>query len=236
MKAFFSILAAILLSSFLQAQSLEIIDSSEEVVGVIGTELRADIKIRNISDKAIFLKVRRVESHISTGEKNYLCLNGDCFDASVDLIPRTIKLDPNETIEGFASVLEAGIAESESRVKYIFYDRNNPNDAIEYEQMFKVLEEKPKSLLLNNKNIQISNVYPNPIHQVAFINYQLLNREANAKIVIHNVLGSIVGEYALSPFESRIKIETAEFNPGVYFYTLYLDNDNILTKKFIKER
>jgi len=46
-------------------------------------------------------------------------------------------------------------------------------------------------------------------------------------------LGSSVGDYNLPSSENRIKITTDEFSAGVYFYTVYLDNTGVLTRKLI---
>ncbi len=51
--------------------------------------------------------------------------------------------------------------------------------------------------------------------------------------IIHSVLGSVISEFNLSPYESRLSIPVIEYNPGVYFYTLYIDNEGVATKKMI---
>jgi hypothetical protein len=37
----------------------------------------------------------------------------------------------------------------------------------------------------------------------------------------------------LSPFENRVKIQSEEFVSGIYFYTLYLNNNVVLTRKIV---
>ena len=218
------------------AQSIEIVEADKEVVGTIGSKINNSFKIRNRSDKTILLRVKRADKQISSGQSNYFCWGEDCFDNDVDLLPRSIILEPGQTTSKFNSVLQAGITEAQSTVKYVFYDKNNPSDAVEFEVLYKVLEKNPKSLMLKNKNIQISNVYPNPVSNSASIDYNILNDEKDVKIVLHNVLGGKVGEYELSAFDQSLVINTEELNPGVYFYSVYIDNDNTITKKFIIKR
>lgn len=218
------------------AQSIEIVEAQKEVIGTIGSKINNNFKIRNRSDKPILLTVKRAEKQISSGQSHYFCWGDDCFDTKVDLLPRSIMLEPGQTTSKFNSVLLAGITEAQSTVTYVFYDKNNPLDAVEFEVLYKVLEKKPKSLMLNNKNIQISNVYPNPVSNSAAIDYSILNDEKDVKIVLHNVLGGKVGEYELSSFDQSLVINTEDLNPGVYFYSVYIDNDNAITKKFIIKR
>ena len=218
------------------AQSIEIVEAKKEVVGTIGSKINNNFKIRNRSNKTILLRVKRADKQIGTGQSNYFCWGEECYTDDTDLLPRSIVLEPGQTTSKFNSILLAGITEAQSTVKYVFYDKNNPTDAVEFEVLYKVFENKPKSLMLKNKNIQISNVYPNPVSTSASIDYNILNDEKEVKIVLHNVLGGKVGEYELSSFDQSLKIDTEELNPGVYFYSLYIDNDNAITKKFIIKR
>ncbi|MEJ2005968.1 MAG: T9SS type A sorting domain-containing protein [Cyclobacteriaceae bacterium] len=79
----------------------------------------------------------------------------------------------------------------------------------------------------------MNDVYPNPVTDFAFVDYNLLDRDAEAKIVIHNVLGSAIAEYDLPYLETRVKISADELNAGVYFYTLYVDNEGVMSRKLI---
>ncbi len=102
--------------------------------------------------------------------------------------------------------------------------------------MYVIEDQNSKKILFHNKDIQISNVYPNPVANFAFFNYTLNTKKKGAKIVIHDVLGSVIAEYDLPPYDSKIKISTNELNSGIYFYTLKVDNDNLITKKLVIKR
>ena len=43
-------------------------------------------------------------------------------------------------------------------------------------------------------------------------------------------------EFILKPLEKELKIPTIEYNPGVYFYTLYIDGEGVITKKLVIRR
>jgi hypothetical protein len=54
-----------------------------------------------------------------------------------------------------------------------------------------------------------------------------------AKVVIHNILGKSLGEYELPNADTKIKIAIDEMPAGVYFYTIYLNNEGVFTRKLI---
>jgi hypothetical protein len=88
--------------------------------------------------------------------------------------------------------------------------------------------------LLQNEQVTISSIYPNPITEgPALIDYNLNGSDRNYKIVVHNVLGKKMAEYELLPEHNKLKISVSQFDQGVYFYSLQKDNQNISTRKII---
>jgi hypothetical protein len=87
--------------------------------------------------------------------------------------------------------------------------------------------------LFSNEKISISSIYPNPASAYASIDYQLFRDTDNAKIILCNVLGNVVGEYTLIRDAKRLHISTLELNSGVYFYTLSVDGKSLITRKLI---
>lgn len=88
-------------------------------------------------------------------------------------------------------------------------------------------------LLFSNDKISISSVYPNPASAYASIDYTLAANVTSAKIILCNVLGNVVGEYTLIRDARRLNISTLELTSGVYFYALYVDGKNLVTRKLI---
>lgn len=235
MKIIKLIILFLFVHAFVNAQSLEVLTDSE-VVGVIGSKIKTNITLRNNSNKTIHFRVKRMERQLSTGQSNYFCWGGECYNTNTKLLPKIITLKPGQTTSNFSNILKAGISESESTVKYIFYNKDNPVDETEFEVLYSIIEHKPKSQLLRNNSISMTNVYPNPVNTFAIIDYNIIKNGISAKIIVHNVLGGTVGEYQLQRHENNLKIGTADFKPGVYFYSVYVDNENIATRKFIIKR
>lgn len=113
-----------------------------------------------------------------------------------------------------------------------FSIKNNiSNLLLEIEKYENVWQE---DILYEENGIKVNKVYPNPASQYAYIDYQV-NESSRAKITVRNLLGRVVGEYDLSKQDSQIKINTSEFESGVYFYTLSVDGKSVKAKKLIVE-
>ena len=236
MRLIFLIVISILFGFSTVAQSIEILDNNQNYHGNIGSKIEVPIKIKNNSDRILHLMVQRVSSQIGSTQSTFFCWDDECFGKDIFILPTSRKLAPGEESSAFLSVLEAGLTEQFSTVTYIFYDRDNPSDAVSYELNYNVEEKEVKGLLYESEDITLSDAYPNPVSENAIIQYRFFDETKEAKILIHNVLGSIVGEYKLLPSENQLKISTQELNPGVYFYTLYLDKQVKVTKKLLVKK
>jgi len=219
-----------------QAQSFEIIGGQGTYKGEIGKAIQVPIKVKNLTDQPIQIVVKRIDQVIGTSQSSYFCWGDDCFDAEVEQLPLSQRVGVEETSDKFVSVLETGLVAGISTVKYLIYNRDIPSDAMEYEVNYTVEEDLGNNVIFSSAQIKINEVYPNPADKYAIFDYNILDEEVDAKIIMHNVLGSIVGEYELSFLETKLKVITENMNPGVYFYTLNLDNEGIMTKKMIIRR
>ena len=131
------------------------------------------------------------------------------------------------------SVLETGLVPAVSTVKYRFVNVDDPEDFTDFEINYDISERIKEGLLYASDGMELSDVYPNPVSETAIFNYTIVDNSQEAKIVIHNVLGSVAVEYVLSDFENRLSVDMETYNPGVYFYTLYLDKEGVATKKLV---
>lgn len=228
------LILVILFSGALKAQSFEISDLQDSYKGTIGDLIKAPLHFKNNSDKSITLIIRRVDTQIGSSQKNFFCPDNSCLDQRTE--DYVLKMEPGQQIENFSIGLEAGLAEGFSVVKYAVYNRSNLQDVRHIELNF-VVEAKPeRSELYRSSLITIHDVYPNPVKDYATIEYQLHTDKFKAKIVVHNILGNPVAEYELPQLESRIKILAEQLSSGIYFYTLYIDREGVMTRKLIVKK
>lgn len=213
------------------AQSLEFIDRQDTYQASVGETFAIPLRIRNTTDKAQYYIIRKVYSDMGSTQKGYFCIGKDCLDSGMDEFSK--RLEPGETLEGLAYTLETGMVTGQSSFKFEVFPRGNPSAAVEHNCTIAIEEKRTKALVFQSKEITIHDVYPNPVSDIAYIDYTIHNEAVKAKVVIHNILGRPMNETELPTSETRIKIQADELATGVYFYTLYLDNNGVLTRKLI---
>ena len=216
------------------AQEIEITGLQDSYKSTIGDLVKVPLHFRNSSDKAITLIIRKTGGQIGTSQRNYFCHKGNCLEYAVDNIIVTI--EAGETLKNLQVALEAGLVPGISSIRYLAYNKADPSESLEFNLDF-IVEEKPKrSPIYNSRSVALQDVYPNPASDFAFVDYKVLQDQVKAKIVVHSVLGNSMGEYELSIFENQAKIPTGQLNAGVYFYTLYIDGEAVMTRKLIVKR
>ena len=218
----------------LAAQSFEVGHLQEIYKGYIGETVKVPVTITNTTEKPLTLVIRRMSANLGGTQKNYFCPNRDCLDQRVEDV--LIKLEPGQTLADFEIGLDAGLANGISSAKYLIFNRYNSNETFEFDLNFAVEERTAKEDIFTHPHIVLHDVYPNPVVDFAFVNYDITNDEVEAKIVIHNILGNAIDEYSLPSSENKVKIRAESMNAGIYFYTLYLDNEGLVTRKLIVKK
>jgi hypothetical protein len=216
------------------AQSFEVSGFQETQKGKIGELIRSPLRIKNTSEKSLVFSIKRIESHIGTSQKSMFCHDNNC----IDVIPEdyTVKLEPGQTLQNFSVGLEAGLAEGYSTIKILILNKSIPSESLTLDFNFFVEAKPEKSNIYSSRQITIHDVYPNPVTNFAYIDYTLHADPRKTKIVLHNILGSPIKEYELSAFENKVKLSVEDLNSGIYFYTLYIDNEGVITRKLIVKK
>jgi hypothetical protein len=224
----------IVLSGTALCQSFELSDRLDMMQGNISQTLRIPIKIKNTGDKAQFYVVRLAVNELSTTQKAYFCFEKTCLEPGVTEFSK--RVDAGITLEGLFFVIETGVAPGQFPIKFEVFAKGAHNTLEEYPVMVNIEEKGSKNLVFQSKDITIHDVYPNPVNDAAFLDYRLHSDHVKAKILVHNILGSPVNDLPMPFSETKIKIEAADLTPGLYFYTVYLDNVGVLTRKLIVRR
>jgi hypothetical protein len=221
-------------ASGLFAQSFEVGHAQDIYRGFIGEIVKVPLTFTNTTEKPLTLVIKKIGSNLGGTQKNYFCPDKTCLDQRVEDF--LIRLEPRQTVSTFEIALEAGLANGISSVKYLVFNRYNSSETIEIDLNFSVEERYGKEDIFTHPQIVLHDVYPNPVVDFAFVNYNILNEEVDAKIIIHNILGNAVDEYSLPAAENRVKISADAMDAGIYFYTLYLDNEGVVTRKLIVKK
>jgi hypothetical protein len=213
------------------AQSFEWVDRQENFQTGLTETLRIPIKIKNTTDKVQYYVIRKAAGDLGGTQKGYFCIDKNCFEPAIEEFSK--RVEPGETLSNLYYVLETGLVAGQNNVRFEVCPRGVPGELVEHHVNISIDEKSARTLVFKSKDITIHDVYPNPASDQAFVDYQIHNEMIKAKVVIHNILGSPVGNYDLPTYDLKVKIPTEELPSGVYFYTVYLDNDGVLTRKLI---
>lgn len=214
------------------AQNFELVDRQDTYQATFSQLIKVPLKIKNNTDKPQFYVIRKVRGDLGESQKGYFCLDNNCLEPAI--VEFSKRIEPEETINLYYTV-ESGLAPAQNSLKFEIFPKGSPAEGIEHNVSIAV-EERIQRSLYQSKEITIHDVYPNPVQDQAIIDYKISNDQIKAKIVLHNVLGKQLGDYELSPEDVRIKIQTDELPSGVYFYTLYLNNNGVFTRKIMVRR
>jgi hypothetical protein len=221
----------VLVSLMASARQFELPEIQESYQTQVGETIRIPIKITNQYDKALFYIIRKAHSDLGASQKGYFCLDKNCLETGISEFSK--RVEPGETLQHLAFVLESGLVASQHSIKFQIFPKGNQAEMQEYTVSVNVNERTEKPVLFHSKDITIQDVYPNPVQDHAYIDYRIHNENAKARLTIHNILGKPMAEVELPTSETRVKLQTEEYTSGIYFYTLYLDNNGVLTRKLI---
>jgi hypothetical protein len=212
------------------SQTLEVLDKQDFYQTTSVQKLKIPLRLKNNSDKQQTYIIRNVPSELGSPPKGYFCANSSCQELGVTDF--SVTLEGNETIQSLYFVLETGIISGQTNLKLGFFLKGVAKEVAEHSITVSV-EEKSKGFIFQSKEITIQDVYPNPASDQAFMEYKIHNENSKAKLLIHNILGRILGDYQLPSSEVRLKIPTEDLPIGVYFYTIYIDQEGVLTRKLV---
>jgi len=218
----------------INAQNFDLLDRVDNFNASFSQTLKIPMKIKNLSDKAQFYVVRLADAELSGTQKGYFCLDKTCLESGITEFSK--KIEAGATLEGLYYVLETGLVAGQYPIKFEIFARGNIQSSIIHSVNVNIDEKQPKTFVYQSKDITLHDVYPNPVVDQAFIEYRLHTESVKAKLIVHNILGSSMSNIELPYSESKAKIQAEDLTPGVYFYTLYLDNIGVVTRKLIVRR
>jgi hypothetical protein len=231
MKKVLLLVILMLPAGLIFGQGFEIVPLQESYKGLIGETVKVPVRFKNNSDKTITLIIRKVSDQIGSTQKSFFCMGNDCFDPKIE--DYMVKVEPGQTQSNFQVALEAGLVPGVSTVRYIAFSKSNPSHSMEFDLNFAVEETQEKQNIFFSKDITIKDIYPNPVLENAYVDYNLISEQVKAKIVVHNILGNSVGEYSLPSGQNIVRIRIEDVSAGIYFYTLYLNEESVFTRKMM---
>ena len=195
----------------------------------LNSTIVAHMWVTNNSSNPIAVRTKKIILDTIPGSDNYFCWTS-CYFSQV-YIGDTMTVKAGETNKMFSGDYDAYGNAGKSRIMYVFYDDANPNDSVAFVAEYHagsgvgyVLSEKPDVKL---------NVFPNPAQNFVNINFDIPVNFQNAQFEIRNILGSVVSSTPIDAKNGNRSIDISSLQNGVYFYTLMIDQQAILSKKLV---
>jgi hypothetical protein len=237
MKSFLLLLTTFLLlmQPLAEARQVRVLSEKIEFNGKINTSQRKSLILQNDSDEEKEYFFRYLRGNIGSSQSLKICIDSTCFDPKKDLSRIRIKLKPGEVFTDLYLEFELGIIETRGTFDLHFFNTANPRDMFIIEGVYNVASGDDENYF-NHKDIELGGVYPNPATRVAQLDYKIKNPAVNARVVVNSFIGNPIYDFRLDPLHNTLEINVTDLNPGVYFYTIIIDNKNIVTKKLVVKR
>ncbi|WP_435353846.1 T9SS type A sorting domain-containing protein [Emticicia sp. SJ17W-69] len=97
----------------------------------------------------------------------------------------------------------------------------------------KSVGENNNDRLYSSEKLIVSNIYPNPANDIANIDYVITGNVNEASMSFYNLLGNEVANYELDKNDRKLKVQTTNWDSGVYLYQLVVDGKKLVTKKLL---
>ena len=127
---------------------------------------------------------------------------------------------------GLIAILTASIQELSQEVERL---KETNNAYVVYSDQLDAEELKKLEALA----YKLEQNYPNPFQGKSVIEYSLPDFEKDASILVFNMTGKLLKEFKLREKSGQIEINSKDFEPGIYLYSLVSNNNEIITKKMI---
>ncbi|MCE7056676.1 T9SS type A sorting domain-containing protein [Algoriphagus sp. AGSA1] len=219
-----------------RAQQVRVLSDGVEFRGDLGSVQRKTVFIQNETSQTKTYLLKSLRGNIGSSQKVKICIGEQCFDPKKELAKIKLTLAPGELLTDLYLNFEMGIAATRGSFDLSFVNENNLRDVFVVEARYEVEDPSIKVDKFDYDDIVLSDVYPNPSVRTAQFDYTIKNQSVKARISINSFIGNPVANYELDPGRNTLPINVSDLNPGIYFYTLFLDNKNIVTKKLVVKK
>jgi hypothetical protein len=212
----------------LDANNVDVTGTTVQVYMVPGASYTGNFNVKNTTSSNMTAKARKEESSMATGASSSICFGGVCYGPATYMT--SCKPDMAMQTALFTADFNYGTTMNLSTVRYVIYDCANTADSVSFNIVYNA---SPAGIQNYAANCSISEPYPNPASAALNFDYKLGNMPGNASIVVFNLLGSRVKTVDLSEANGTVRLDVADLEAGMYFYTLQLNGKATVSRKFI---
>ena len=208
--------------------------STVSVSGPLDETIHCFFNIQNTGTDSLRIKVRKIENSVVSGSGNLFCFNGNCYTTPVSGNILTLapgQITDNQTF--FYGDYDANGNAGMSSITYVFFNYNNPNDSsyviVQYNASAGIPDAKKAAGM-------VSSPFPNPASSGTSFKYNLGAEYPKASIQIYDLLYNKVDELKLNNAAGVVYLNTSDFNSGVYFYSLLINDKALFTRKLVIQK
>jgi len=187
------------------------------------------LDVNNISSSTMEIKCIRTILQNVDSTVNSFCW-GVCYPPFMDTSSVSVTVPSQGISIEFVGDHDPAGQSGVVKVKYAFYDIHTPGNQtaviVNYDHT------KADGIAEKTGSRFISGVYPNPADNLVSIDYDL-NGSNHATISVYNFLGNPVVEFDVSDNSGTLTLNTTDFDEGIYFYSLRVNNEIIKTRKLV---
>jgi hypothetical protein len=195
------------------------------------SSLDIPLKVRNNTSQDLNLFVRRIINSEVPLSSNAFCFGIQCYGTSIDTSVYETLITPGAMDISFLGDYYPNLQSGLTSLTYEFFDNRNGFGSITAQLTVNYLV-SPLGLGTELKSFDISAAYPNPSSFSTSIEYSI-PIGSNGKIILRNLLGSVVREVSLEKSDGRAVINTSDLKDGLYFYSISLNNKIEVTRKLV---
>ncbi|MEA3503979.1 MAG: T9SS type A sorting domain-containing protein [Bacteroidota bacterium] len=207
----------------------ELTDGQEITVHTTADDALAikHVFVTNTSDETINVKVKKIEDEILENSTNTFCWDA-CYGTTVFESRDPIAIAANTTNETNFSADYSANNNGTSYITYVFFNNDNIQDSVSVVIKFTTETDG----IDEHYFVKHLNAYPVPANDYLYIDYDIDNCK-NISLKITNILGAEIKNQQITQTSGKIKLNTSELKNGLYFYTIYNNNQPLSTKKII---
>ncbi|MCL2168297.1 MAG: T9SS type A sorting domain-containing protein [Lentimicrobiaceae bacterium] len=191
-----------------------------------GVEFVTYIEVANLTDIDLNVKTLRTNINLVDGMNAYVCF----FECDS---PEGTMLEMEYTIEGGGS--ETYSLHLQPHGNFGLCRFKIEFEAEDQQMTLYVDIDMTHVGVQENNNAASLSAFPNPApaNSIITISYSLAHNNDSNRLIIRNILGTVVMNLPLNPFNSNISIDISSLKSGVYFYSIENNNQISITKKLI---
>ncbi len=223
------------------AQSLKLIDlNGNDMTNAVFSDVydtssidpyEFDLDVINTSANNILVSCVRSSNQILPQSESYFCWDV-CYSPIVSSAFTPLAINAQDTLAGyFHAYFLPNFQSGTSTMRYRFANTTNAADTASFTFILYT-----GTLGIDSKGAAskstLSNAYPNPSKGIISIKYSV-EQSNNSALQITNDLGQVIYQESLNRSNGVVRINSADFKPGIYFYSLVVDGAVGAAKKLV---